>query len=204
MSNQTDNLVSLLIPYGLTGDEARIYLDLWAHGVDSALKISRRVHTARTKVYRILDKLEKLGMVTMKLSSRGQRFEASHPKQLSFLIEEKEQEAKLLKKTLPTLKEQLKQLSHQDTRESKVLYYEGLEGLKQVTYNSLKAKGELLTMEISDMNAFFDHDFAENMRLKFIERKISTRTLTNLTKIKPWTEAAGEMVKKYWQIRKFM
>ncbi|KKS80523.1 MAG: hypothetical protein UV54_C0004G0011, partial [Candidatus Beckwithbacteria bacterium GW2011_GWA2_43_10] len=84
---------------------------------------------------------------------------------------------------------------------SKVLYYEGLEGLKQVTWNSLKAKDELLTFEIKDMNAFFDFEYAENLRLKFLERKIFVRTLSNVTYIAPWTKAAGEVVEKYWEIR---
>jgi sugar-specific transcriptional regulator TrmB len=201
MSDQTDNLVSLLIPYGLNADEARVYLDLWVNGNDSALGISRRVHLARTKVYRILDKLVSLGLTTMKLGSRGQRFEASNPQKFSFLAESKSREAQSLITSLPTIEEQLSRVGRQDNKSSKVLYYEGIEGLKQVTYNSLKAKGELLTMEITDMNAFFDQDFAESMRLKFIDKKITSRTLTNVTKIAPWTKVGGEMVDKYWEIR---
>lgn len=201
MSEQSDRLLSLLLPYGLNPDEARLYLYLWENGSNSALKISRDLKLARTKVYRILDKLMNLGLVMVKLGDRGQRFEAANPQQLEMLVNQKEIETANLKKHLQELEQELMALSQIGGQQSKVLYYEGIEGLKQVTWNSLKAKGELLTLEIRDMDAFFDHDYAENLRLKFIERKINIRTLTNAVKIPPWTEVGGEMIKNYWQIR---
>ena len=201
MSEQTDNLVSLLTPYGLSADEARVYLDLWAGGSNSALGISGNVHLARTKVYRILDKLNKMGLVVVRLHSRGQRFEASHPKRIGVLVEEKEKQAEALKASLTMVVGELDKIGRERRGVSKVLYYQGPEGLKQVTYNSLKARGELLTMEIETMNAFFDKDYAEKMRLKFVERQITSRTLTNVTRLAPWTEVAGGMGEKYWQIR---
>lgn len=201
MSEQTDNLLSLLLPYGLETDEARVYLELLENGVGSALTLSRSLRLARTKVYRILDKLEKVGLVVIHLHERGQRYEAANPKQLSILITDKEQTVAKLKSSLVILEEQLGRIVNAGKKESKVLYYRGVEGLKQVTYNSLRAKGELLTFEIKDMNAFFDYDYAEAMRLKFIERKIHIRTLTNVTYVAPWTDIAGEMVEKFWEIR---
>lgn len=201
MSEQTDNLLSLLLPYGLDVEEARVYLELLENGVSSALTLSRNLRVARTKVYRILDKLEKLGLVIIRLNERGQKFEASNIKELSLLVEEKEKETEILKSNLPVIEEQLKKIVNVGKKESKVLYYEGVEGLKQVTYNSLRAKKELLTMEIKDMDAFLDRQYAENLRLKFIERQIFIRTLSNLTHMLPWTQVAGEMVEKYWEMR---
>ena len=201
MSEQTDSLLSLLKPYGLETDEGRVYLELLENGVASALVLSRNLKIARTRVYRILDKLERLGLVVMRLHERGSRFEASNPKKISMLVSQKEIEAEKLKQNLPILEEQLLKVGGKDRQKSKVLYYKGLEGLKQVTYNSTKADGELLTMEIQDMNAFFKHEQAEEMRLKFVENKIKIRTLTNATKIDAWTQKATEMVEKYWEIR---
>lgn len=201
MSEQTDNLIALLEPYGLTADEARVYLELWESKALTALLLNRRLNLARTKVYRILDKLQAMGLVLTRLTERGQKYEAANPKKLGLLIAEKEQAVAALKLGLPALEEQLERSAGRSGSESKVLYYRGIEGLKQVTYNSLRAKGELLTLEIKDMDAFFAHDYAESMRLKFIDRKISIRTLSNVTYVPKWTDAAGEMVERYWEIR---
>lgn len=199
MSEQTDRLLSLLLPYGLTADEASLYLNLWEDGCNSALLLSRRLNLARTKVYRILDKLINLGLVIVKLGDRGKVFEAANVKQLSMLVNQKEFEAQNLKTHLSALEQELEALRRSNRHESKVLFYQGIEGLKQVTWNSLRAKGELSTFEIKDMDAFFDHEYAENLRRKFVERKINIRTLTNAIKIPPWTDVAGAV--QLWEIR---
>lgn len=201
MSEQTDNLLSLLKPFGLTDDEARVYLDLLESGVSSVLVLNRRLNLARTKVYRILDKLEKLGLVVVRLHERGSRFEASNIRKLGLLADKKARQAESLRLSLPALEEQLEEVVKKREGESKVLYYKGIEGVKQVSFNSLRAKGELLTMEIKDLDAFFSHKEAEQLRLKFIDRQIQIRTLTNIKYIQPWTQVASEMVEKYWQIK---
>ncbi len=201
MSEQADRLLSLLLPYGLSADEASLYLNLWENGSSSALILSRRLDLARTKAYRILDKLEKLGLVIVRLHERGKRFEAANPKQLAVITEDREQEVKKLKSNFPILEEQLGKLAFRGGEKSKVLYYEGIEGLKQVTWNSLKAKGELLTLEIKDLDAFFDHETAENLRERFVERQVKIRTLTNMTYISKWTDVSQAAVKEYWEIR---
>lgn len=57
MSEQTDSLILLLKPFGITSEEIKIYLNLLEENTLSALSISRNLHISRTKVYRLLDKL---------------------------------------------------------------------------------------------------------------------------------------------------
>jgi sugar-specific transcriptional regulator TrmB len=201
MSERTDSLLPLLQPLGIKKEEASLYLLLRVNASCTALEISRKLDVPRTRVYRMLDSLVKLGLVNSLLDSRGQRFEAAGKAQLEAIVAHKEFEAKALKTNIDALEEQLSLLPRSAQTNSKVHYYHGVEGLKQVTWNSLKAKGELLTLEISDMNAFFDKAYAEDMRLRFVENKIKIRTLTNNDKISPWTDVAHEMVEKYWAIR---
>ena len=200
MSERTDSLLSLLQPYGLDTDESRVYLELLENGASSALVLSRRLKIARTRVYRILDKLEKMGLVIVRLHERGSRFEASNIKKLEVLAEDRAREAEQLKTGLPILEEQLSGIMRKKRGRSKVLYYKGIDGVKQVTYNSLKARGELLTFEIKDLDAFFSHKEAEKLRLKFVGKRIGIRTLTNLKKIPKWTSVT-EMIEKYWEVR---
>lgn len=200
MSEKADTLISLLSQYGLTEEEVRAYLEIVAGRGDTALKIAKLTKLSRTKVYRILDILLAKKFIIARIGERGMRFLATPPDQLDFLVSDRENELSKLKKSLPLLQSELTKLSSQSTESTQVRYYHGVDGLKQVTYNSLKAKGELLTYELSTMNAFMDQDEAEQLRERFVENKVHIKTLTNMSEMLAWTSVA-EMVEKYWEIR---
>ena len=94
---------------------------------------------ARTRVYRLLDKLLDKKLVHLKLEDRGMKFGATDPQKFQQIIVEREQQVDLLKKLLPELSASLQKISIVTGHNSKVLYYRGVEGLKQVSYNALKA-----------------------------------------------------------------
>lgn len=201
MSDQTDKIQNYLFKLNLTLDESRVYIYLNENSKSSALDISRKIHIARTKVYRILDKLIEKKLVVQILEENGRKFETTSPKQLEMLLVEKEQELETLKKTIPLVISQLEELHGTNSKNSKVLYYEGISGLKQITWNSLKAKGELLIYEVgTDMSAFLDKKFSEKVREELVLRKILTRQLTNHKKICDFTNVTS-LVKKYWEVR---
>jgi len=200
MSDQSDKLVHLLKPFGLDTHEAEIYLLLLKNQPMTALTLSRQLHLARTRVYRILDKLIAKGLIRQKLAARGLRFEAVSHTQLEALVLLKEQEAKMLKESLPFITKELAQVAAQGKNRSKVLYYSGIEGLKQIQWNSTKAHGELLIYEIKNMAAFLEYDFCEEVRERLVENRIFVREITNQKRVEDWTEVT-QLVKKYWQVR---
>ncbi len=201
MSEKIDTTISLLTQFGVSELEAKIYLEILSGRGDTALSIARNLKLARTKVYRLLDNLISRGLVITRLGERGTRFTALAPDQLDLLLSDREHELDKLKSSLPSLKSQLAGLSLKDpSPKSQVLYYHGVEGLKQVTHNSLRARGELLTYELSTMNAFLSKKEAEDFRRKFVANKIVSRTLTSTTHLDAWTDTP-EIVEKYWEIR---
>jgi len=199
MSENVDTITSLFSQFGLTDQESQIYLAILGGRGDTALAISREIGLARTKVYRLLDNLLAQKLVVTRVGERGMRFVATPPDQLDFLLFDRQHELDKLRAILPTLQSQLSSLRG-STPKSQVLYYHGVDGLKQVTYNSLRAKGELLTYELETLNSFMDKAEAEKLRARFVENKIHIRTLTNTTHLDPWTNVT-EMVKHYWEIR---
>lgn len=201
MSEQTDNYVKLLTPFGLNELEAEIYLLLVRKGVLSALQISREIHAARTRVYRILDKLIEKKMVTVNLDDMGKKFEANSYQELEILLVQKEAEVARLKQSLPETFNQLAQLWGKAETSSKVLYYKGKDGLAQVTWNSLRASDLLRIYEVEqDMSAFLDEKFSEKVRQELVDRQITTHQLTNKKRIEPHTKVA-ELPRKFWQVR---
>ena len=200
MSKQTDNLLGLLEPFGLTQEESIIYLELLEKKVATALSLSRNLHLGRTKVYRILDKLIKKEMVTQQLDSGGFKFIANDPRQLELLITKKEAQLVTLQKSLPQVVEILQAKVDSGKSGSKILYYRGQEGLSQVNWNLLRAKRELLSYEVSTANAYLPQIEAEKLRQAIVDKKILIRTLTNKTHQEPYTDVL-EIVKNWWQLR---
>lgn len=200
MSEKIDTIISSLNKFGLTELEAKAYLVILGGRGDTALTISRTLRIARTKVYRLLDNLINKGFVATGQGDRGSRFVAAPPDDLELIIKNKESELRSLKSSLPRLQDELKDLSQTSSGPVRVRYFHGLDGLKQVTYNSLKAKGELLTYELETMNSFLSKEEAEEFRQRFVDNKVKIRTLTNAGYLEPWTNVS-EMVEKFWEIR---
>ena len=201
MSEIGDNLVSLLEPFGITVPEGEIYCLLAKNGQLSALEISRKLALPRTRVYRLLDKLLSKKLISMVLADNGSKYAANSYKDLEIIVADKEAEVTKLKNVLPLVYSKLGNLWAQEAYKSRVKYYSGREGLEQVTWNSLKAKGLLRTMEVEqDMTAFIDPAVAEKLRQEFVDKKIFVKQLTNKKHIKPYTKVS-EMIKHYWEVR---
>jgi len=179
MSINTDNLISLLQPFGLDSEESQIYLDLVEKKVSTALKISRSSHISRTKVYRILDKLINKELVTQQLDSSGFKFVANDPSQIEILLNKKEGELSALRNSLPQIINLLKSISGSGVPGSKIFYYQGQRGLSQVNWNLLNAKGEFLSYEVSNANAYLPVPEAEKLRQALVDKKIISKSITN-------------------------
>lgn len=199
MSETADNNIDLK-SYGLSDDEAKAYLFILKQGFSSALHISRSIHLARTKVYRILDKLIAKRLVEQKIADRGMRFGATDPEQFNHLVAEKERELTTLKQSLPHLVSQLQQLVQTNTTTSKVLYYQGIEGLKQISYNITHSDKLLRVFEMEHLSEFLPKDFAEDVRQKLVDNKIFTKDLTNKQSFGDYTDIT-EMIKDYSEFR---
>ncbi|MBU1868498.1 hypothetical protein KJ608_03505 [Patescibacteria group bacterium] len=201
MSEQTDKLIGLLNKFDLSDEESRIYLYLLGAGASTALKISKETHLGRTKVYRLLDNLYEKKLVDQTLGSRGIIFEAGSPEKLHLLLLERRSVITELEGLLPYLVNELENVVPVESGEGKVLYFKGGDGLKQVTWNSLRAERELLIYEmVTDMSAFLDQSFAEEIREEIVKRRIKVKQITNLERIPPYTDVT-EKVRKYWEPR---
>lgn len=188
--------------YGLDEVEVKIYLFLLANASKTALQISRDLKLARTKVYRILDKLLEKNLIVTQLQSAGMRFLAESPNQLTLLFQDRATDFENLKSVHTGLVSQLQTLAgHYQKAGSEVKYYTGMNGLRQVTLNSVAAKKQLLIFELNqDMSRLVDYDLAEEARREFAARKTTIFQLTNLKKILPYTEVSA-LIKNFWKVR---
>lgn len=199
LSSLADRLGLELGKFGLEKDQAYLYIALLEYGIKTPLELSRMLKMPRTKVYRILEKLLDLGFVKEKLVGYGKAFEAESYDKFNIVISEFEGRLEELKASAPLIFNIISEINLKKKNESKILHYRGVEGLKQVTWNSLSAEGLLRIFELSDMNAFLDKKFAEKVRLEFARRKIRVHQLTNQKVLSDSTDIEEHI--KYWTPR---
>jgi sugar-specific transcriptional regulator TrmB len=200
MSEKMDNIINLVKPYGLSEEEVRLYLYLLEHGFCTALETSRELKISRTKIYRLLDSLKAKQLLETKFDERGMKFGATHPQKLQQLVQMKEQHIVALKNSLPDVITQLTQLLPNSQEDSKVLYYEGEEGLKQVSYNLTRTTGILRVYEMEHLSDFLSPEFAESIRQEFVQNGITTHDLTNKTSLSDFTKVT-EMIQNFSEFR---
>ena len=200
MSDQTDNVQNLLQNFGLSSEEIEVYLALLEKSPQSALELSKHINKGRTKIYRLLETLTVKGLVSTIVDEYGNKFEANSPRQLELLLSQKEAEIESLKQKSPGLFVELENLRSQAEGETKVLFYKGIEGLKQITWNSLKATDGIRIYEIDNMEGFLDKNFAEKVREEIIQRKIFIKQLINHKTYPPFTNHK-EIIRNLWDLR---
>lgn len=148
---------------GLNEKESAVYTALLQLGRSSAYGIAQKSGLKKPTTYVVLDELIKKGLVQKVPRVRKQLYVAQSPAQAFALAEEK---LNLAKQKLPEL------LAMSKGEETKVstLYFEGIEGIKQMLEYKLKELDgkEMLGFWATDMNApkelqdYFKTEFAQN------------------------------------------
>jgi sugar-specific transcriptional regulator TrmB len=201
MSHLSDNLTKSLELFGLDRDEAVVYLELLKEDSLTALKLSRNLKIARTKIYRVLEKLLSKGFLKEEIRDYGTKFIAEPYEKLNLIISSKEEQLNTLKQNAPALFNQLAIISMSNgAEESKILHYRGVEGLKQVTWNSTKVKGDLRIYEVNLMHYLIDREFSEKVRREFA-KDLSHKffQLTNHIHFDEYTQLENHI--KQWNLR---
>jgi len=166
----------------------------------TALQASKDLKIARTKIYRMIEKLVERGLIIEEIRDYGSKFRAESPEKLLEFLHYKEKELLMLKSTTPSLVNQLASLQATLDSDSKILHYRGIEGIKQVTWNSTKVVGDFRIYEIELMHSMIDYDFSEKVRREYIRKPQNTfYQLTNETSFEDFTEVTEHVAQ--WKPR---
>jgi sugar-specific transcriptional regulator TrmB len=93
MSDKKTNFIEPLVSTGLTHDEAVVYVEL-LRAPNTHLQLSRNTSIARTKIYRLVESLERRSLVARRTDERGTYLIASDPATLQIDIALREAELK--------------------------------------------------------------------------------------------------------------
>ena len=174
-------ITSQLTQFGLDEVEVQIYLNLLEKGAKTPLDLSRETNINRSKIYRYLDRLKVKRLVEETDKGRGLRLKAASPDSLQLLILEKEQQLKNQKELLPDLMKELAALPGSARSGFEIKHYHGTDGLKQMLWNHLAAKKEILVFGYENRNNIAGKAFAETIREEQVARKITKIEVENAT-----------------------
>jgi len=97
------DIKAILQDFGLTENEAQIYLILLRLGSASASEITTKSKIHRINVYDILERLQEKGLVSFVMVGKRKHYEAADPKKISEIEEERKKD---IEKILPELSAQ--------------------------------------------------------------------------------------------------
>ncbi len=174
-------ITTQLIRFGLDEVEVQIYLSLLEGGMKTPLDLSRETSINRSKIYRYIDRLREKRLLEETDKGRGLRLKAASPDSLQLLILERENELKQQKEALPELLKELVSLPVTGRSGFEIKHYHGTEGLKQMLWNHLSAKKEILVFGYENRNDIAGKAFAETIRFEQVARHITKVEIENAT-----------------------
>lgn len=168
---------------GLTPGEIKVYLALLKIGQSSTGAIAKESQVSRSKIYIILDKLAKKGLVGHIIKGKIAYFKAMEPKRILDYVDEKNkqinQQREIIQKMIPEL--ELKQKLGKSKTEATL--YEGFKAIKNFYLNIID---ELLPGDTYYVigatygkNKPGVKEFFENYHAQRARRKIEVKMLAN-------------------------
>jgi hypothetical protein len=168
-----------LTELGLSASEGSIYLELLKQPATHA-QLSSLTNINRTTLYRLVNKLEKRGIITRRMDDNGTFLIAADPSTLEVGVVDQENRAKRQRMALTQLLPALEAIHEGYAADFAVHTYEGAEGFKRMLWHELKAKGECLTIGGATLEEFgVNRRWAEKHRQLTAEAGYRIRELSN-------------------------
>jgi len=143
MLTDTSAIRAYFAKLGFEPEIADLYLALHSRGPQSISELSRTSRVERTRIYRLIDRLMESNLVEVEVHSKRGIIKAAPIANLHILISQKEQELRGLQDELELIEQVLARNSLSNPA-SRVQFYSGVEGRKQMMWNESKAKTEVL------------------------------------------------------------
>lgn len=128
---------------GLTKDQAAAYEALVKMGTAPASDVAYGAGIGRPLTYKVLDELMSMGIVEKDESRKVARFTPAHPLKLKERIEKRAEEAQNAKTALEGVLGRLTSDFNLISGKPGVRFFEGLEGVREVAWDTLTTKDEL-------------------------------------------------------------
>ena len=173
----------LLESIGLTEGETRVYFALAKLGQTRTGALAKEARVSSSKVYKILDRLEKKSLVGHIVKGEVKYFSLADPKMILKYIEEKEKDLESKKKQVEDFLPTLNQAIEKSKVKSEATLFEGVKAIKNFYLNILEElkSGEEYFVIGANYGKSYENlkDFFENYHMQRAKRKIKVNMLAN-------------------------
>jgi HTH-type transcriptional regulator, sugar sensing transcriptional regulator len=166
---------------GLDRKEAEAYMSLLKSGPNRPSTIAYMTGQPRTTTQNILIRLERNGLVTKSTTNNVSTYTPIHPDKLIHLVEikrrEKDEEYKRIISNLKSTIPDLKSMIGVSKRIPNVKYFQGIDAVRKVLYDTLTSKTDL--KDFANIDAMFKHvkDINDEYVAEREKTKIKKRSL---------------------------
>lgn len=179
-------LTQYLQPLGFSDEAINLYAVLTQNGPLSFLAAARASGIERTKLYRLSETLRQKGLIEEIVGHKKKLIKAANPNKIYLMIKELRSNAETLQNSFSCFTNLVNSLASSPPT-TKVLYYNGKEGLKQILWNELNAQTEILTYDYTVIQEASSKQFFDNWADEFEIKGLKMRELRGNTFLKTMT-----------------
>lgn len=174
---QKQDLIKYLCKLGLTTEEAQIYVALSTQGTCTPLLLSRLTGINRTKVYRTVESLREKRLVAEEIEENTTRYSPAPTARIQEILKDKQVGVAELAREYVEIENSLGELSAKASSDTKVRFYRGIEGIRQMVWNVLKAKSEIVGYTTRDLTDYVGEKFMREFVEEFVRRNLHMRDI---------------------------
>jgi predicted transcriptional regulator len=175
----TESVLKFLSEIGLNFYESKVFISVIENIKQTVYEISKSTKISRTNVYRIVERLQKIGLLEETEISGKKYLVPTGDEKLELLVKEQESKSNLLRSALPDIKSLFATKSSLSNPDFEVINYIGYNGVKEVMTNILKTKSTLFCFIARDITEILTEAdsitwFGEFMRKNFDIKELIT------------------------------
>ena len=201
MPNQTI-IHEFLKKLGFSDEEIKLYIAIFQKGPVTLLEASRVSGIERTKLYRIIDSLQQKKIIEEVPQYKRRTIKACDISTIELLVKERELQDRFLINNFPTFTNALSELS-KPLQGSNVIFYRGVEGIRQMTWNILRCKGLFRTYSYRFWDDILGTPFVLKLNERMVEQKFEVHDVYSdqyLIFKKEWLKAGKGKPSGNWNL----
>lgn len=188
---------------GFVSEYADIYLALYRYGEQTISELARNSKVERTKIYRLTDELKSANLIETVVRYKRTIYKAAPISNLHITIAQREQDLKVLQNELKNISSIL-EAEGLESPVTRVQFYKGYEGVKQMFWNETRSKSEVLCILSENMQSKTKATFFERWASRCNDLDLKFRGVVGDGFIKTQQEWQKRNVKEKlsnWQAR---
>lgn len=161
---------------GCNDSQISVFMFLLNNGESSIAHITKGTNIPRTTVYRICKELNGLKLIETVISHHADKYKVSNQTTLDYQLEKKKHELESYSQSIQIIGDSIKQLE-KALPKTMVRYYKGIEGMKQLIWNTIKAKNEIVGYSVFGRKDIVGKEFIKKYNAKILAKKVKDRII---------------------------